>query len=89
MALKKIKWIGNCSKKKQVKPKLNSNPSSLKGIDTHAKQSAEKLWDIMLVADIYGEGNHPKIHKKLGKQGYYKNNVGDYQSAFSWHWTNW
>jgi hypothetical protein len=54
------------SQKKQVKPKQNSNPSSLKGIDTHAKQSAEKLskWDIMLV---YGEGNHPKNTQEENK----------------------
>jgi hypothetical protein len=36
--------------KKQVKPKQNSNPSSLENRH-HAKQSAEKLskWDIMLL----------------------------------------
>jgi hypothetical protein len=38
------------SPKKASKTKAEFNPSSLKGIDTHAKQSAEKLskWDIML-----------------------------------------
>jgi dienelactone hydrolase len=55
----------------------------LKGIDTHAKQSAEKLSKMgyyAFVADIYGEGNYPKNTQEAGKQaGYYKNNVGDYQ----------
>lgn len=54
-----------------------------KGIDTHSKQSAEKL-SIMgyyaFVADIYGEGNYPTTTQEAGKQaGFYKNNVGDYQ----------
>jgi dienelactone hydrolase len=54
-----------------------------KGIDTHAKQSAEKLSKMgyyAFVADIYGEGNYPKNTEEAGKQaGFYKNNVGDYQ----------
>ncbi len=54
-----------------------------KGIDTHAKQSAEKLSKMgyySFVADIYGEGNYPTNTQEAGKQaGYYKNNVGDYQ----------
>jgi len=54
-----------------------------KGIDTHSKQSAEKL-SIMgyyaFVADIYGEGNYPTTTQEAGKQaGFYKNNVADYQ----------
>ncbi len=54
-----------------------------KGIDTHAKQSAEKLSKMgyyAFVGDIYGEGNYPKNTQEAGKQaGYYKNSVGDYQ----------
>ena len=54
-----------------------------KGIDTHAKQSAEKLSKMgyyAFVADIYGEGNYPTNTKEAGKlAGYYKNNVCDYQ----------
>ena len=54
-----------------------------KGIDTHAKQSAEKLSKMgyyAFVADIYGEGNYPTNTQEAGKQaGYYKNNVADYQ----------
>jgi len=54
-----------------------------KGIDTHSKQSAEKL-SIMgyyaFVADIYGEGNYPTTTKEAEKQAsFYKNNVADYQ----------
>jgi hypothetical protein len=35
------------------------------------------------VADIYGEGNHPKIHKKQENKLDITNNVGDYQRAHS------
>jgi dienelactone hydrolase len=54
-----------------------------KGIDTHAKQSAEKLSKMgyyAFVADIYGEGNYPTNTQEAGKQaGFYKKNVADYQ----------
>ncbi len=54
-----------------------------KGIDTHSKQSAEKLSNMgyyAFVADIYGEGNYPTNTQEAGKQaGIYKNNVADYQ----------
>jgi len=54
-----------------------------KGIDTHSKQSAEKLSKMgyyAFVADIYGEGNYPTNMQEAGKQaGFYKNNVADYQ----------
>jgi dienelactone hydrolase len=54
-----------------------------KGIDTHSKQSAEKLSTMgyyAFVADIYGEGNYPANTQEAGKQaGFYKNNVIDYQ----------
>lgn len=54
-----------------------------KGIDTHSKQSAEKLSSMgyyAFVADIYGEGNYPTTTQEAGKQaGFYKNNVADYQ----------
>ena len=54
-----------------------------KGIDTHAKQSAEKLSSMgyyAFVADIYGEGNYPTTTQEAGKQaGFYKNNVANYQ----------
>jgi hypothetical protein len=35
------------------------------------------------VADIYGEGNYPKIHKKQENKLDITNNVGDYQRAHS------
>lgn len=54
-----------------------------KGIDNHAKQSAEKLSKMgyyAFLADIYGEGNYPTTTQEAGKQaGFYKNNVADYQ----------
>lgn len=54
-----------------------------KGIDTHSKQSAEKLSSMgyyAFVADIYGQGNSPVTTQEAGKQaGFYKNNVADYQ----------
>jgi len=54
-----------------------------KGIDTHSKQSAEKLSKMgyyAFVADIYGKGNYPTNMQEAGKQaGFYKNNVADYQ----------
>jgi hypothetical protein len=40
--------------------------------------------DIMLLADIYGEGNYPKNTQEAGKQaGYYKNNVGELPKTHS------
>lgn len=54
-----------------------------KGIDPHAKRSAEELSKMgyyAFVADIYGEGNYPKNTQEAGqKAGYYKNNVKEYQ----------
>lgn len=54
-----------------------------KGIDTHAKQSAEQLSKMgyyAFVADIYGEGNYPTNTQEAGKQaGFYKTTVTDYQ----------
>lgn len=54
-----------------------------KGIDTHAKQSAEKLSKMgyhAFIADIYGEGNYPTNTQEAGKQaGYFKNNFAGYQ----------
>jgi dienelactone hydrolase len=54
-----------------------------KGIDNHAKDSAEKLSEMgynAFIADIYGEGNYPKNIEDAGKQaGFYKKNVANYQ----------
>jgi dienelactone hydrolase len=54
-----------------------------KGIDKHAKDSAEmlaKLGYTAFIADIYGEGNYPTNTQEAGKQaGFYKKNVADYQ----------
>ena len=53
-----------------------------KGIDKHAKESAEQLSQLgyySFIADIYGEGNYPANTQEAGKQaGYYKKNVADY-----------
>ncbi|MDI1255634.1 MAG: dienelactone hydrolase family protein [Flavobacterium sp.] len=54
-----------------------------KGIDDHAKESAEelsKLGYFAFVADIYGVGNNPKDNAEAGKQaGFYKENYKAYQ----------
>jgi len=54
-----------------------------KGINNHAKDSAEKLSEMgynAFIADIYGEGNYPKNIEDAGKQaGFYKKNVANYQ----------
>lgn len=54
-----------------------------KGIDDHARQSAEALAALgyyAFVADIYGEGHYPKDSKEAGAQaGYYKSHIADYQ----------
>lgn len=58
-----------------------------KGIDSHAKDSAEKLAKlgyITFIADIYGEGFYPSTTEEAGKQaGFYKNNVKEYQKRIS------
>ncbi|AWA31474.1 dienelactone hydrolase [Flavobacterium magnum] len=58
-----------------------------KGIDAHAKESAQKLADLgyyAFIADIYGEGNYPKDAAEAGKQaGYYKQNYKAYQKRIS------
>lgn len=54
-----------------------------KGIDAHAKATAEKLSKlgyIAFVADIYGEGNYPQTTADAGKMaGFYKKNTNLYQ----------
>ncbi len=54
-----------------------------KGIDAHAKDSAERLAKLgyyTFIADIYGEGNYPKNNAEAGeKAGYYKKNRDLYQ----------
>lgn len=54
-----------------------------KGIDDHAKKSAEDLAALgyySFVADIYGEGHYPKDAKEAGTQaGYYKSHIAEYQ----------
>ena len=54
-----------------------------KGINNHAKDSAEKLSEMgynAFIADIYGEGNYPKNIEDARKQaGFYKKNVANYQ----------
>ena len=58
-----------------------------KGIDDHAKDSAEKLAKMgytTFIADIYGEGNYPKNMEEAGKQaGFYKKNVNLYQKRIT------
>lgn len=58
-----------------------------KGIDNHAKDSAEKLSEMgynAFIADIYGEGNYPKNIEEAGKQaGFYKKNVDKYQKRIT------
>lgn len=58
-----------------------------KGIDEHAKNSAEKLSDMgynVFVADIYGEGNYPKSMEEAAKQaGFYKKNIDVYQKRIA------
>ena len=58
-----------------------------KGIDNHAKDSAEKLSEMgynAFIADIYGEGNYPKNIEEAGKQaGFYKKNVDKYQKRIA------
>jgi dienelactone hydrolase len=55
-----------------------------KGIDAHAKESAEQLAKLgyyAFVADIYGEGNYPKNTEEAGKQaGYYKSHFNEYRN---------
>ena len=70
--------------------KTNANKSGIlilpawKGIDNHAKETAQQLADLgyyAFVADIYGEGNYPKNTKEAGQQaGFYKKNVEKYQT---------
>jgi dienelactone hydrolase len=54
-----------------------------KGIDAHAKESAEqlaKLGYFVFIADIYGEGNYPKNNEEAGeKAGYYKSHIDEYR----------
>ncbi|MBL0013122.1 MAG: dienelactone hydrolase family protein [Flavobacterium sp.] len=55
-----------------------------KGIDNHAKETAQQLADLgyyTFVADIYGEGNYPKNTKEAGERaGFYKKNIDKYQT---------
>lgn len=66
----------------QTKPGILILPA-WKGIDTHAKESAQKLSSMgyyAFAADIYGVGNYPANTQEAGKQsGFYKKNVADYQ----------
>lgn len=54
-----------------------------KGIDVHAKATAEKLSQLgyhAFVADIYGEGNYPQTTADAAKMsGFYKKNTNLYQ----------
>ena len=70
------------------KKSLKNKPGILilpawKGIDTHAKHSAERLSELgycAFIADIYGEGHYPKNITEAGEQaGYYKKNRDQYQ----------
>ena len=58
-----------------------------KGIDNHAKDSAEKLAALgyyAFVADIYGEGNYPKNNNEAGERaGFFKKNYSEYQHRIS------
>lgn len=54
-----------------------------KGVDKHAKDSAQKLSALgyyAFVADIYGEGSYPSDTKEAGERaGYYKKHYDKYQ----------
>lgn len=58
-----------------------------KGIDKHAKNTAQQLSDLgyyAFIADIYGEGNYPKNTKEAGEQaGLYKKNYDLYQKRIA------
>ncbi|RZL19241.1 MAG: dienelactone hydrolase family protein [Pedobacter sp.] len=72
-----------------IQPSTGNNKAGIlilpawKGIDIHAKNTAEKLAAAgyyAFVADIYGEGNYPADMKKAGElSGYYKKNVTEYR----------
>jgi len=71
------------------KKAIKSKPGILilpawKGIDNHAKESAQELSKLgyyAFVADIYGEGNYPKDTKEAGERaGFYKKNYEQYQT---------
>lgn len=68
-------------KNSKTKPGILILPA-WKGIDNHAKESAEKLAQMgytAFIADIYGEGNYPTNTQEAAKQsGYYKSNVKEY-----------
>ncbi len=77
--LQKLNGLGILPEKK-----IKSIPGILilpawKGIDNHAKDSAERLAKLgytVFVADIYGEGNYPTNTKEAAKQaGFYKKNI--------------
>jgi len=55
-----------------------------KGIDKHAKDTADKLSNsgyYAFIADIYGEGKYPTDTKEAGERaGYYKKNYIQYQA---------
>ena len=81
--VQKLNGLAGIPKKaKQKNPGVLILPA-WKGIDDHARQSAEdltKLGYFTFVADIYGEGHYPKDSKEAGVQaGYYKKNIGEYQ----------
>lgn len=83
----KLNGFSIASKKvSQNKPGILILPA-WKGIDNHAKDSAEKLAKMgytAFIADIYGEGNYPKNTEEAGKQaGFYKKNVDKYQKRIS------
>ncbi len=67
---------------------VKNNPGILilpawKGIDAHAKETADKLSKMgyhAFIADIYGEGNYPTNTTEAGeKAGFYKKNRDQYQ----------
>lgn len=74
------------NKKSTEKPGVLVLPA-WKGIDTHAKNTAEKLSKLgyyAFVADIYGEGNYPKDAAEAGKNaGHYKQNISEYHKRIS------
>ncbi|WP_035671272.1 dienelactone hydrolase family protein [Flavobacterium sp. 83] len=73
-------------KKSPQKPGILILPA-WKGIDKHAKTTAETLAKIgyyAFVADIYGAGNYPKDNAEAGqKAGFYKTNYKEYQKRIS------
>jgi hypothetical protein len=90
MALKKLNGLAMLQKKAS-KTKAEFFQLGKESTPTPNNQlKAFKMGYYAFVADIYGEGNYPKIHKKQeNKLDITKIMLAITKDAFSWHWTNW